>query len=314
MTHNENPSKERRIASCKEELALLDPLFRCELYNELAFERLQRKVEDLRKLFEESHGDWNQTLHRMLFRTVGDLQNRPLFSELSLRLPYAVVVREQHSIQRIEALLFGVAGLLESCHKDAYTDALKSDFDYLKQKYNLRPFEGSEWKISRLRPANHPRLRLAQLAALISQQEYVHDRIIECRTKEDVERLFGVEASTYWSSYYNPSNAVNHSTKRIGMEKAHMIGINLVAIMQLFYGEQTGREELKRRAIDLWENLPAERNRYIREWQQGRIFPASAFESQALLQLSRLYCEEKRCAECPLGRRIERRERAEAKR
>lgn len=295
------------MAACKEELACLDPLHRCELYTALAFERMQRKVGDIAALFEASHGDWNQTLHHMLFRTVGDLQNRALYAALADRVPYAVVSRERGSILRIEAMLFGSSGLLESCYDDAYTRDLAAEFDYLKQKYDLRPIEAGRWQISRLRPANHPRLRLAQLSALIARREYVYDRILECRTRADIEQLFEVEASSYWSSYYNPSSGIDHSTKRIGREKSHTIGINLVAVMQFFYGKQTGREELTRRAIDLWESLPAENNRYIREWQRARISPASAFESQALLQLSRCYCELKQCTKCPLGRLIERR-------
>ena len=305
-------SQERSIASCKEAMARLDPLQRCSIYTKLAIDRLQGKISDVERLFEVSHGDWNQTLHRMLFRTVGDLQNRALYSELALRLPYAVICRERNSILKIEALLFGTAGLLESCRDDAYTADLKREFDYLQHKYNLHPLSASDWRINRLRPANHPRLRLAQLTALIARQEYVHDRIIECQSCHDVEQLFKVEASCYWSSYYNPSQSIDHSTKRLGEEKAHLIGINLVAVMQFFYGKQTGREELTQRAIELWEALPAEENRYIREWKQAGITPASAFESQALLQLSRLHCETKRCAECPLGRHLSRKEQAES--
>lgn len=295
-------SQERSIASCKEAMARLDPLHRCTIYTDLAIDRLQGKIGEVERLFEASHGDWNQTLHRMLFRTVGDLQNRALYSELALRLPYAVICRERSSILKIEALLFGTSGLLESCREDAYTADLKREFDYLQHKYNLRPLSASDWRINRLRPANHPRLRLAQLAVLIARQEYVHDRIIECRSCRDVEQLFEVEASCYWSSYYNPSQSSDHSTKRLGEEKAHLIGINLVAVMQFFYGKQTGREDLTQRAIELWEALPAEENRYTREWQRAGIALCSAFESQALLQLSRNYCDEKRCSSCPFGR------------
>ena len=42
----------------------------------------------------------------------------------------------------------------------------------------------------------------------------------------------------------------------------------------------------------------------MRGWHDAGLTPRSAFESQALLQLATEYCAAKRCAECPVGRRI----------
>ena len=83
-----------------------------------------------------------------------------------------------------------------------------------------------------------------------------------------------------------------------------IIGINLVSVLQFAYGSYTGREALRDSALTLLERLPAEDNRYMREWQSAGVRPRNAFESQALLQLATEYCAAKRCAECPVGRRI----------
>ena len=42
----------------------------------------------------------------------------------------------------------------------------------------------------------------------------------------------------------------------------------------------------------------------MRGWHDAGLTLRSAFESQALLQLATEYCAAKRCAECPVGRRI----------
>jgi hypothetical protein len=42
----------------------------------------------------------------------------------------------------------------------------------------------------------------------------------------------------------------------------------------------------------------------MRAWQAAGVRPRNAFESQALLQLATEYCAARRCAECPVGRRI----------
>ena len=75
-------------------------------------------------------------------------------------------------------------------------------------------------------------------------------------------------------------------------------------MLQFAYGSYTGREALRDSALTLLERLPAEDNRYMRGWHDAGLMPRSAFESQALLQLATEYCAAKRCAECPVGRRI----------
>lgn len=284
---------------CLDRMARLDTLYRCGIYTSLAFERLLRKAEDLKRIFEESDSNWNTALYRMLFRTMSDPKNRECYREVAARVPYDRILRERPSILRIEAMLFGASGLLEGCRDDAYTADLREEFGHLAGKYGIEPLEPGAWQLKGIRPFNHPRLRLAQLAAFLVRNDFVIDRVLACRTAEEVRNLFGVEASQYWSSYYNPSSAADRSTKRVGHEKADMIGINLVAVLQFLYGEVYGMEELRRAAVNLWEALPAENNRYTKRWKEAGIVPASAFESQAQLQLSTEYCTQKRCGECP---------------
>ena len=85
---------------------------------------------------------------------------------------------------------------------------------------------------------------------------------------------------------------------------ANIIGINLVSVLQFAYGSVTGRETLRDSALTLLERLPAEDNRYMRNWRNTGVMIRNAFESQALLQLATEYCPAKRCTECPVGRRI----------
>ncbi len=285
---------------CSDLPARMNPLSRCKLYTDLAFERLQRKEQDLIKIFESSGQDWQQTLFLMLLRTVGDLQNRENFMELGRRVSFQALQRERGSAVGVEALLFGTSGLIEGCREDSYIKLLREEFEHLRHKYRIEPMEAANWHINRLRPANHPRLRLAQIGALIMHSDLSIEQLLACRTREAVEQLFLVEASTYWSSYYNPTGAIDHTTKRLGREKSNNIGINMVAVLQFFYGHRMGRDELTHHAIELWEAMPAEENRYTRIWQAA--IPANAFESQALLQLAREYCEQTRCRECPLAK------------
>lgn len=290
--------------ACGGYLASQTALQRSELFTALTFDRLQRKMLTLDRLHHEATENWNQTFYLMYFRTLGDRQNQEAFLSLARRVPYAVVLRERLVPHAVEAMLFGASGLLELYHHDTYTLDLRRNAEYLAAKYNIEPMEADAWSLADIRPANHPVLRLAQAAEFFTQDEFVMDRTMACRTEADVRQLFCVDTSPYWRTHHIPGAESDESPKRIGNFKANIIGINLVALLQFAYGSYTGSEQLRDSALTLLERLPAEDNRYMRCWRNAGVTPRNAFESQALLQLDTEYCTVKRCAECPVGRRI----------
>lgn len=290
--------------ACGGYLGGLNTLQRTEICTALIFDRLSRKMRLVETLRREAEDNWNQTFYLLYFRTLGDRRNQEACLELARRVPYRIVLRERLAPHAVEAMLFGASGLLELYRNDTYTLDLKRSFEYLAAKYGIEPMEASAWTLTEIRPANHPVLRLAQAAEFFTQDEFVMERAMACRTEEEVRKLFCIEASPYWRTHHIPGAESDESPKRIGAFKANIIGINLVAVLQFAYGSYTGNERLRDSALTLMERLPAEDNRYMRDWKAAGVGPRNAFESQALLQLATEYCAERRCAECPIGRRI----------
>ena len=290
--------------ACGGYLAALDGLQRTEICTALIFDRLQRKMRTVETLHGEADGNWNQTFYLLYFRTLGDRQNQEAYLTLARRVSYKTVLRERLAPHAVESLLFGASGLLALYPHDTYTLNLARNFEYLAAKYNIEPMQAGAWQLGDIRPANHPVLRLAQAAEFFAQDEFVMERAMACRTEEEIRRLFCVEASDYWRTHHIPGIAGDDRPKRLGTFKANIIGINLVSVLQFAYGSYTGREALRDSALTLLERLPAEDNRYMRAWQAAGVRPRNAFESQALLQLATEYCAARRCAECPVGRRI----------
>lgn len=290
--------------ACGGYLAALDELQRTEIGTVLIFDRLQRKMRTVEALRDEASGNWNQTFYLLYFRTLGDRQNQEAFLQLARKVPYKILLRERLVPHAVEAMLFGASGLLELYRNDTYTLDLKRSFEYFAAKYEIEPMDASEWVLTEIRPANHPVLRLAQAAEFFTQDEFVMERAMACRTEEEVRRLFSIEASPYWRTHHIPGAESDESPKRIGSFKANIIGINLVVVLQFAYGSYTGNERLRDSALTLLERLPAEDNRYMRAWQAAGVRLRNAFESQALLQLATEYCAPRRCTECPVGRRI----------
>ena len=91
------------------------------------------------------------------------------------------------------------------------------------------------------------------------------------------------------------------SAKRVGASQARSLIINAWVPLLFLYGQLHGQQEYKDRAVSLLEGLPAEDNVIIRRWVEVDIRPASAAESQALLQLYNNHCSMRRCLECRIG-------------
>ncbi len=292
------------VFACGGYIAQLDSLHCMELYTTLGFERLERKNSDIREIYVASLENWNQTFYTLLLRFLGAPNNSKAFEKLASRVNYGLILRYQTSLQTLEALLLGASGLLDCYPDDEYTYTLKRDFAYLAHKHNIEKMRPSEWVTARIYPHNHPVLRMAQAAAFLSQHDFVLDTILKCRKPKDVFALFSVGASDYWTNHFIPTHDSTEHIKRIGHLKSNIIGINVVVQLQYAYGCYIDSERLRERAISLLENSPAESNSKINRWIAHGVRPANAFETQALIQLGDCYCKQKRCKECPIGRRI----------
>lgn len=288
--------------ACGNYLCQLSSIQRQSTLTAASYDRLERKYSKIQEILELVQYDWNQTFLILLFRSMDASQNRDAYERLARLVPYRIIERERSSVKTIEALLLGTSGLLSVYRDDEYIRSLKEEYFYLAQKYDLLPMRRREWDLSRCRPHNHPVLRIVQIAKLLATNEFLVNRILECKRREDVEQLFAIEASEYWSSHFIPAQMSGDLPKRIGREKAHLLGINLVVQFQFAYAYHLCKEDLRTDALALLEELPAENNRYMRRWAERGVVATNAFESQALLQIATEYCGKMRCEECPIAK------------
>ena len=289
---------------CGGYLSKLDTLHRLDIYNKLGFERLSRKNRDINRIFEQSQQNWQQTFYTMLMRTMGGVDNKEAFTELARRVPYAVLLREREVAANVEALLIGASGLLTLYPHDEYILNLKRNFSYLSTKYSITAMEASAWRLKRIYPNNHPILRLSQVASFITYTREMMDRMLACTSGDDVYNLFSCQTLPYWQTHYIPASTSPSVAKRTGRTKTDLLAINLVVQMQFAYSSYTGNERLYSRALGLLESLPAEKNSIIAQWNSFGPLARTAFDSQALLQLSFEYCRDRRCEECIVGKQI----------
>jgi hypothetical protein len=267
----------------------------------LLVERWEQKLELKKKEMYEDVRDWNTLFYWQVAANFGFKINATPFTLLAQSLPLSVL-NKQGSLFQVEALLFGQAGMLTGTFTDPYPQQLQHEYQYLKQKYALTPIVPHLWKFLRLRPANFPTIRIAQLAALIHQ---VPQLFATLKSQHDVRSLtiqLSVKASEYWNTHYRFDHPQERSTiKGLGTDGVHNIIINTIAPMQFLYAHEHGAERDAERALQMLDALPAEDNKIIRIWTNNGWHPEHAGHSQSLVQLYNSYCIQKRCLECSVG-------------
>jgi len=227
------------------------------------------------------------------------------FETLARSLPLKTLLKHRDNLMQVEALLFGQAGMLaDETITDAYFLDLQKEYLYLQKKYGLEPIDRFFWKFLRLRPVNFPTLRIAQFAGLICRNEHLFSQIIEAEYVDTLEKMFDMQASAYWENHYVFGKKSPACRKTFGKSAIHTVLINTVVPFLFVYGKARGRDNFCTRAVSFLENLPAEKNAIISQWEEMGGSNKDACTSQSLLQLNNMYCQPKRCLHCAIGNRI----------
>lgn len=295
---------------CASQLHLVDELTWISWKDRLLIERWQQKTALFATWMEETKNNWEETFYRALARNFGIPVNGDAFVALARSLPLKVLALHKNSLAQLEALLFGQAGMLNATFIEEYPNHLKEEYHYLRNKYRLAPIKPHLWKWMRMRPSAFPSVRLAQFAALINKSTHLFSKILETKQLHDIFDLFNVETTAYWDSHYyflkkgEELKAEAPKKKRLGNSMVESILINTICPIMAMYDQFQLNNAYLDRALDWMKALPPENNRYTREWEALDIENASAWDSQALLHLTRNYCIEKRCLDCAVGNKI----------
>jgi hypothetical protein len=267
----------------------------------LLVERLEGRTAVIRQRLELLKNDWETTFYQLLGRNFGFNVNNDAFEALVRSLPLAILRKHQNSRTQFEALFFGQAGLLDEAFEESYPKKLKQEYRFLARKYSLTPIPKTMWRFMRLRPANFPTIRIAQFAGLVFQTTHLFDKALSAQSVKEIENLFDISVSPYWLKHYQFDKPTARRTKRLGKPSIHLLIINTISPFLFLYGKMRGPERYQSRALAFLEALPPEDNRIIRRWSALGLPPVSAYQSQALLQLKKQYCDQRQCLACAIG-------------
>jgi hypothetical protein len=260
----------------------------------------------------------DQALYQSLAGTLGYKHNQGSFQLIAQRLPLKVLLALS-DVER-EALLMGVAGFIDDVLVDFATQDTKG---YLRELWShwwkkrshysrwLEPTQRVRWKLSAVRPGNHPQRRTAALAVILKEwgkiSHPLHQPALWNR-KEWLNFLVGLRHS-YWSSHYTLTS--QHSPSPVALVGESRVQEMLANVVYPLLIPERG---------DLWPEyleLPmmADNQKVTRaklrlfglKTPLSEMFDKKLHHQQGLLQIYEDFCleDDSACVECPFPERLQ---------
>ncbi len=272
-------------------------------FSSLLFERMERRAEILLQNINNLKTTWDEMLYILICRTMGGNVNQQPFETLAQRVPLDIIGKKADEEYKIEALLYGAAGMLDDGDDD-YVDRLRLFYKSASASFDIKRMNGTEWKYSKMRPPSFPTIRISQISQLLFRRLRMFTHIIDSCDIEEIKKMFEIEVSDYWLTHYKFGKESKARKKEIGVEMQNALIINAVAPAVFAYGVQNNDESKKEWAIEILETVPTEINNITKSWAELGIEAKDASESQALIELRKNYCDKSNCLRCPICRKI----------
>ena len=295
-----------RDLACGLEIAGVPRLYIVDWLTALGHERLQHKADRVAALARAYNGSWADAVYVTLARALGFGTNSEPFEILARSIPLKVLLKHSDSLQSVEALLFGQAGLIPpgSGDDDLYVRRMADEYAFFSVKYGLRPPAGCSWKMARMRPANFPHRRIAALAAMVYRGFSAAGRVLACESEADALGIFDFDMAGYWARRYSFGSPSAPGVKAFSRASATVLIINVVSPVMYAFGEYTGDYRRQEAAVELLQRLKPERNGIVDIFARAGVEATDAFASQALIQLRKEYCLSRKCLFCRVGHRL----------
>ena len=309
LVHSDSLNKYRSLLqngtkkwiNCEKDFHLFDNFTMDNWLERVYFERLEKKSIRIREMLKATGNNWEEVLFKLLFRNFGLKVNGDAFESVANSIDFKVIQKLAKSTFKIEALFFGQAGLLIESLDQAYFISLKSEYEFLRQKFDLVNSSVIQPQYFRLRPDNFPTIRLSQLAQLYSDLPHLFSEVINCNSKEEIYRLFSSNTSEFWDTHYTFKKDHKSRKKKLTQNLIDLLIINTIVPFKYCYLKETGDKDTSE-ALEIIQQIQPEKNSTVENFKGLRKKAATnAYHSQALLQLKNEYCDKNACLQCGLG-------------
>lgn len=272
---------------CLNALHAMPKVYLTDWVTALGYERLHDKVERILAVVAATSGDWHEAAYVTIARALGFGTNSDPFERLARSTPLRILRRHADDTFIVESILLGQAGLIEHTAGESYGQRMAQEYNFFAAKFGMKAPESLAWKFSRTRPQNSPVRRISYLAGLISDTRDAISSILMFEDLDDIYKLFFGE----------------HNHSRLSRTSIDLLIINAVIPLAYSFANYRGDFARASEVVEKLHEIKAESNRFTNMFQIAGVPVRSAFESQAIVQLRRQYCEKRKCLYCRIGHR-----------
>ena len=298
------------------------------VFESLGRERFLEKAESMRLL--RTRLDFEQLLYEGIMEALGYARNSKAMRELAQHVPFADF--DQKSELEIQAILFGVAGLLPSQREKPLPTEVTNDPSIvaLEELWSASAYAElpacmteARWSFTS-RPLNHPTRRIAAMSRLIYQCQGslmmyflpTCEKALSAHTERQLRSiitalctLLMLEPTGYWEKHSNFGSESRRKTALIGKDRALEIIINKILPAAYVWAVEAEGRLLQDTVLRLYSaGYKSKGNNIIRkvdeqiftETQQLRHLNPTAKIEQGVIRLYKNYCADRLCDLCPI--------------
>lgn len=296
-------SNKNKWINCENHFAGVDDFVIDSWLERLYFERLEHKSKSIEALLQDSKNDWEAVLFKLLCKYFGLKVNGDAMFSMASSFDFSVIRKSATSQERLEALFFGQAGLLDEDHPNAYFENLKKEYLFLSQKFQLSNRHVIPLKFFRLRPPNFPTIRLSQLAGLYHSRLHLFSELMDLKTLEDYYAFFDLSVSDYWKTHFTFQKESRYSDKKLTRSFIDLMLINVIIPLKFCQAKHMGKV-VDTEIVHLVTQIDSEDNSIVKGFNKLKKVSHQALQSQALIELKNNYCDKQACLRCAIGSRI----------
>jgi hypothetical protein len=288
----------------------------------------------------EVSGSMDEVFYRGIMDALGYAANREPMRALVDALPLSQLLLlpltrdEGERTTLLEAVLLGAAGLLPSQRSELtandwvsseYSEEVEAIWEANRAVLGIK--EGrtaaTGWATERVRPANAAPRRLAAGARLLAKYLWAYEGMLgpfieatetsgPAQLAKEWTAMLKVPADGYWGAHSDFGRSLAGMTGEeialVGESRAADMVVNILMPALLAYADTKGKTALHEKVEGVYAVYPKLSENKITKAMTDEVFGPrkrnavkGARRQQGLIHLYRLYCEARRCHECPVS-------------
>ncbi len=293
--------------------------------------RFKEKAANFKAKAEDSR--YEQLLYAGIMEALGYSKNRAPMKKLVKQLSVENIKRltanknAKESVLVIQALLFGVAGLLPSQNPSLFNKSETLSSPYIEELENIwellsgnfSTMNKSDWQFFRVRPSNFPTKRLAAAAHLFAKN--IKKGLLESFIRffydakdETFENLFRkLITDDYWTTHYN-FRGKRHERQQhlIGTTRAKILSINIILPVLYSFFNDSANPRAAEEILNSYSTYKPIADNHITRLLKKRIFGTdtekmAALDTekkhQGLIYIFKEFCSKGNCNQCILTKK-----------